>query len=143
MCVIIDVNMYDDYLRNKHLKPLKDWIESGSSKIAYSSYEKFDRELRNHSEMHTQINTYREIGLLKVVNKKDVASKVRELESVQLKSDDAHILALALAGNIRLLTTKDGRLQQDFKELIGKGKLKGKVYQYSNHTHLLTQNRCP
>ena len=149
MCVIIDVTMYHHYLEkeNKQMKPLRNWIENGSGRIAYSSYEKFDRELKGkskgNSRMHTQMTAYRKSGLVKVIDKKNVASKVKELENKELKSDDVHILAIALAGNIRLLTTKDGDLQQDFRKFIGKGRLRGKVYQYSNHTHLLTQDRCP
>ena len=145
MCVIIDVNMHGDYLNreNKHMKPLRNWIENGSGRVAYSPYEEFNRELMGNSKMRKQITTYRRNGLAKFVNKKDVASKLEELKSEPLESDDAHILAVALAGNIRLLTTEDGPLQRDFRKFIGKGKLRGKVYQYSNHTHLLTQDRCP
>lgn len=53
------------------------------------------------------------------------------------ESDDQHVIALAQLSNARLLYSKDGDLQQDFKnkELIDNPR--GKVYSAPSHERLL------
>lgn len=66
-------------------------------------------------------------------------SKVAEEEGKlpNLQSDDPHVVALALAGRVSVLVSKDQALHKDFKDVAG-----GKVYQRAAHRHLLTPDLC-
>ena len=74
-------------------------------------------------------------GIVKAVP----VAKVEKVESElpQLKSDDPHVVALAIAGSVSVLVSKDQDLHQDFKKLVG-----GKVYQNATHRRLLTPDLC-
>ena len=73
-----------------------------------------------------------------MIKKKQVLEKKHRLKSVVLKSNDAHILALAQAARAKLLCSSDIHLHEDFKKIIG-----GSVYQNKTHIKLLKKDVCP
>ena len=75
-----------------------------------------------------------------------VIDKQREIDNnpkeYVLKSNDPHIIALALASRAKVLVSDedgDKKLFEDFKKVIAQGK----VYTRENHNHLLTKDTCP
>ena len=140
MCLILDTNLFSDYMNNtQDMAPVRRWLEgtSGSrrkGKLAYSPTAKFKAEVNQHPFKNKLIKLSH-AGIVKAVP----VAKVEKVESElpQLKSDDPHIVALAIAGRVSLLVSKDKDLHQDFKELAG-----GKVYQKAAHKHLLTPDLC-
>jgi predicted nucleic acid-binding protein len=75
---------------------------------------------------------------LKLVSVQDVQEKENGLIE-KIKSDDAHIIALALVTDVKVLVSNDNKLIRDFKEHISQGK----VYKTKSHRHLLTEDTCP
>lgn len=57
----------------------------------------------------------------------------------EIKSDDPHIIALALIAGVKVLVSKDNKLIADFKGHVSRGK----VYKTKSHRHLLTKDTCP
>ena len=138
MCIILDTNMFSSYLESDEMKPLRNWIQNRGGKIVFSDIGKLGRELQKHRKMAQRLKLHRRAGKVKVVGKIEVARARTELKYLDLKSNDIHILALAKAGNVKLLCSKDRHLHSDFKRVIH-----GKVYQGREHSHLLTNNGCP
>ena len=135
MCLILDANRYGDFLNpdNEDMKPVREWLRIKNGKIAYSPTQKFRKELSE--AIWKQFVEYREKGKLKLINKEIVQSKQKTLPN--LKSDDHHIIALALAANVKLLVSADEDLHEDFKQIVG-----GKIYQNKTHERLLTRDLC-
>ena len=78
---------------------------------------------------------------LKEISAQEVQEKVDELEQSDiLRSDDPHIIALAIIAEVKVLVSNDRRLHEDFKNcnLVG-----GKVYQTKSHSRLLRNDTCP
>ena len=77
---------------------------------------------------------------LKSVSARDVLEKQDMLEG-KIRSNDPHILALAIVANVKVLVSKDRTLIDDFtnREIV----VRGRVYQRAEHAHLLTSARCP
>ena len=90
---------------------------------------------------------------VQLVLAQEVQEKANELEqSGTLRSDDPHIIALAILANVRVLVVertyddprrpegrgRDSDLQEDFKNIVG-----GRVYQTKSHSRLLRKDTCP
>lgn len=68
------------------------------------------------------------------------AETTRVAAEIKLKSDDPHVIALALVSGARILCSHDEALHQDFKN-VDILRPKGKVYQCAAHAKLLKQCR--
>lgn len=73
-----------------------------------------------------------------------IEAETRRIEKQKLlfESNDLHVIALARVSGARLLYSKDGKLQQDFKNEHLVHSPRGKVYSNKAHQHLLDQNLC-
>lgn len=143
MCIIVDTNTFHKFKEpdNEDMEPVWTWLEKRDGKIAYSDIEKLEEEWDNGG-MQNLRNRLRQRGKLKIVSPQDVEEKANELKD-ETASNDAHILALALIAEVKVLVSYregDRNLFDDFKEknLIG-----GKVYTRKQHAHLLTKDTCP
>ena len=136
MCVILDTNMYGRFLNQQDtdMEPVRDWMNK-HGKIVYSETSKMVEELRKFPKMEVQLRGYRQAGKLKLIDKDKVDATASKLDD--LRSNDSHIVALAMCGNVKVLISEDQALHQDFK------KTGGKVYQYRKHIGLLKKDTCP
>ncbi len=140
MCIIIlDANCIGQFKdkRNEDMKPVWNWLKRKNGQIAYSSTEKFKREWKAGGGYNLEIELRRKNNL-KSVPKEDVLKKQNELKD-KIKSNDPHIIALALVADVKVLVSQDKGLHEDFKnrDLVG-----GKVYQTKEHEHLLDKDTC-
>ena len=138
MCLILDTNKYGDFI-NEHedMKPVRNWINNKRGKIAYSPTEKFERRIKKVPAMKELFGQYRKSQKLKQIDKDEVNRAKKNILG-KLKSDDSHIIALAIVAKVKLLVSGDKALIEDFDKII-----KGKTYQYKKHKRLLTPNTCP
>ena len=137
MCVILDTNMYGRFLNQKDadMEPVRDWMNK-HGKIAYSPTSKMKKELGKFPKMGNKFREYSRASKLKLIDKDKVDATARTLNS--LRSNDSHIVALAVCGNVKVLVSEDRMLHRDFKEKTG-----GKVYQNKKQKHLLKKDTCP
>lgn len=177
MCIILDVNSFSNFRNtdNEDLEPVRNWLESDSGKIVYTSTEKFRCEWEAGGGYELMINLLypesspsssirmgwqqtiielQRMGKLKLVSAEDVQAKADALEqSGELRSDDPHIIALAMIASVKVLVVQrlpntlrrrargaDVALQADFKNRNFVG---GKVYTTKSHSHLLRRDTCP
>ena len=178
MCIILDVNGFNNF-RNRtdeDMEPVRKWLESENSKIVYSSTEKFRKEWGAGGGYELMINLLypgssppssirmgweqtiielQRMGKFKLVPAEIVQAKADALEqSGELRSDDPHIIALAMIAGVKVLVVQrlpntprrggrrgaDLALQTDFKDRNFVG---GKVYITKSHSHLLRRDTCP
>ena len=176
MCLILDANSLTKFKdRDEDMEPLWHWLRRQNGKIVYSDTEKFRNEWEQRGGEQLMRELLQDEGLspssfisigrnqlmrqlqrrgkFKLVSVQDVQKKADELEqSGTLRSDDPHIIALAMLADVRVLVVertyddprrpegrgRDSDLQEDFKNLVG-----GRVYQTKSHSRLLRKDTCP
>ena len=139
MCLILDTNKYGDFLnpKNENMKPVKAWLENRGGKMVYSPTSKMKAELnKSMPEMRKRIDYYIQEGIAIEIDKNRVEKEKEKL--TDLKSDDPHIIALAIVSGAKLLVSSDRKLHKDFKG----SKVKGSVYQKKGQIHLLSNAKC-
>ena len=150
MCIIVDTNTFHKFKEpdNEDMEPVWTWLEKRDGKIAYADTEKLEDEW-DKGGMQKLRNRLRQTGKLKVVSPEDVQEKADELKG-RIKSDDEHIIALALVAKVKILIsysdyessqTGDQDLFDDFrdKNLVG-----GRVYTRKAHARsMLKKDTCP
>ena len=141
MCIIIDANKCNELANgDSDLQPIIEWIASGKGNIVFANTDRFQTEFRGCSvDFKTLWRTYDQAGQVNHMNSIDVEKEMKTLKN--LKSNDDHIIALALVSGAKILVSGDKNLHEDFKNK--ENGVGGKVYQYKKQKHLLTQNPCP
>ena len=99
------------------------------------------RELKGDRKMQNLLDQWRRIGQLKRADEAVYAAELARLGSKLRKSDDRHVLALALATTTRLLYSDDQDLIDDFGDPIlikfeGKPS-RGKAFQSSTKLRIV------
>ena len=135
--MILDTNMYGRFLNQQDtdMEPVRDWMNK-HGKVAYSPTITMKKELGKFPKMKDKLLEYSRAGVLRLINKDKVDATARKLKN--LRSNDSHIVALALCGNVKVLVSEDKTLHQDFKDIAH-----GKIYQYKWQKHLLGKDTCP
>ena len=144
MCVILDANMFGEFKKrdkgkkNEDMEPIWNWLDGKHGKIVYSPAEKIKREWLKGG-MKNHMRTLNQAGKLKLVAAEDVQAKANVLNQTgALKSNDAHIVALAMIAKVNVLVSADKALHADFMNIVG-----GEVYVTKSHSHLLRRDTCP
>lgn len=140
MCVILDVNLIGRFKKDpvdEDMKPVHQWLERKNGKIVYSDTDKFRKEW-DRGGGYTLRRQLQRRDKLKLVSAQDVQEKNDEIKG-EIKSDDPHIIALALIVEVKVLVSKDNKLIADYKVHVSQGK----VYKTKSHSHLLTKDTCP
>ncbi len=132
MCVIVDANVAHEtfggsHQRNEAERRFFDWLNTGKGKLVIGGKLRGElMKLRSFSEWAAQAV---QAGILQSVDDAAVSEKTRELKSGNaLRSNDAHIIALAHVSGARLLYSNDQRLQQDFTNHRLVSRPRGKVF---------------
>ena len=142
MCVILDVNSIGKFNEpaDEDMKPVWNWLERQNGKIAYASTKKFEEEWERGGGIQLRRELQRR-NKLKEILPQEVEAKESELNRTgTIRSDDPHIIALAIIAKVKVLISNDRRLHEDFKnrDLVG-----GSVYQTKSHSRLLRKDTCP
>lgn len=146
MCIIVDANKLGTFLADPpdvDSEPIHRWLTRRSAKgvLVYSTGGKFNDELGRKARQ--KLAVYVQAGRARLVSPNRVADDANRLQaSGRLRSDDAHVLALARASGARLLYTADAALIDDFKDRDLIDKPRGKIYSNAGNSNLLTANAC-
>ena len=140
MCIILDANRLGEFNGeppDEDMKPVRRWVDKRNGKIAYADTEKFRDEWDRGGGYQLRRELQRR-DKLKLISNQDVEQKMREFEG-EIASNDAHIIALALVADVKVLVSGDKVLISDFKARVRQGK----VYTRKTHAHLLKKDTCP
>lgn len=138
MCVILDADNYSNFknIDNVDMEPIRKWLDNRNGKIVYSNEGKNRKEWKK-ARMDKWFLERNRAAQLKL-SPRGLKEKENELKG-KVRSNDEHIIALALVAKVRVLVSKDSKLIADFKEHVSQGK----VYKTKEHRHLLTKDTCP
>ena len=143
MCIILDTNAFSNYVNGESdTEPVRQWLEGRGhvrpkGKIVYSPTTAIKKEIARHEGFRLKILELQRANRVRIISPMKV--KKREGDLGEIKSDDPHILALALEGQVGVLVSQDKKLGEDFKRLTGG---RGRIYKKASHKHLLTKDLC-
>ena len=138
MCAILDANLWSEFFDKKEtMQPVHTWLKKKNGKLVYSDHQLFQRELTRKQKLF--LKKYSKLSKAEFVPKKEVEKIIGKLrKNKTIKSNDIHILGLAKANKVKVLCTRDKKLEKDFKRILG-----GSIYKNQNHKHLLKKDTCP
>ena len=129
MCAIVDADVaFEVFGPNRPEAGQKffDWINGGSGRLFVGG--QLLRELDRTAAgdwAREALNS----GRIRRVSESEVAAKTKQVQDEgRYRSNDPHVLALAIVSGARLLYSNDGDLQHDFKDKMLIDKPRGKVY---------------
>ena len=126
MCMIVDANQFGDFANRDIASPgmerLREWIEK-RGKVVYPTSGKYADEIRKHDKARNNLKEYIRTDRAKIVDRRACENTARKFSRRVAKSDDAHILALAVVADTNLLCTDNEGLKDDLKRLIRGGKI--------------------
>ena len=121
MCVntIVDASAFRHLCepsRNSAGHQLRAWIQRGHGRIVYSGAEEaYARELNKHGGALELLKIYYESGHAEDIDAEHILSVLNQIPDPPVrKSNDAHILALAVASKATVLFSCDNPLRADF-----------------------------
>lgn len=129
MCGILDSCRFHDFLdpNNKDGRAFREWAETSGSLVfpgaerlknfpaeVVGQMKRLAGEFARNPQIADYLAALNAQGRARRVKLSDVAR--RYVETAAAKSNDRHILALALASGARLLYTEDGPLSEDFTD---------------------------
>ncbi len=149
MCLIIDTNVFGDFLANKSqdMQCIHDWLKAGKGKLSITNEGIYGKEFKPYSTREI-MKVYDQKGLLKKCNVQEYHKAEKKFKNMKthgikikgekIRSDDLHVLALAEVGNVKILCTQDIALMSDFKRLTS-----GKIYKNKKkHGDMLLNTTC-
>ena len=119
MCVvaIVDANVLSLLASRRHDSDLLllSWIKSRHGLLAFPASGEYLSELRRNRAVMELIGRYEQGGQLKKISKAALSEAVDLVRDKPLRSNDLHVLALALASRAKVLCSNDEDLREDFK----------------------------
>ena len=131
---------------------LLNWFRKGHGILAFpsSTEGQYYSEIRNNVRVMELIRKYAQNGRLKTVASEQLSSALKQMDSKRVRSNDMHILALALASQATVLCSNDHSLGDDFKDnsILPRVLKKRRVlYPFGSKTkerrNFLNRRKCP
>lgn len=141
MCLILDANIVHKVFPSPSddFEPVLRALASGKAALVYGG--ELSREYQRTSGF---------LGFLRRLDQQGAAKQFpdttvdRETEKIRrsgcCRSDDPHILALAVVSRARLLCSEDEALGEDFTDPSILARPRGHVYKRAEHSHLIREH---
>jgi predicted nucleic acid-binding protein len=135
MCLIVDANAAHKFL--VHNSAVIEWLLQPKGKPRLCTGGQLTVELEIIGDVRRLLLTLDQAGRLRKISDKETLKGGKQLKT--LRSNDVHVLALAIASGARTLATFDDKLSADFKDARIINRPRGKVYQHPDkQAHLLS-----
>lgn len=142
MCLIVDANAAGKFLGRS--SAILDWLFRGKGNPRLVAGGKLSDELNRLVEVSLVLINLERAGKLRKFDRKSIDSEAKKLK--RCRSNDTHILALAILSGARTLASFDDALCADFRDpSIVPKRPKGRIYRDpAKHAHLLghTSQSC-
>lgn len=130
MCAIVDASATYEVFGRKQTtagRRFREWLDSGHGQLVVGG--KALRELlRNGNFEKWFLEARRSPALVRQLRAETILEKEKELGGCQMRSNDQHVVALALVSGARLLYTNDKPLQLDFTNSQIISGVAGRIY---------------
>lgn len=168
MCIIVDADRLGSFLSGldgADGDPIRKWLGIASvgddfrvnpadtdrrdsttrrGRLVYTTGGKFEEEICKKVNAKNRLEALVDAGRARHISWPRVETEQKKLlDEDVFKSNDSHVLALAIASGARVLYTGDQKLIDDFKNKEIVDGHKGKVYKYGSHKKLLEDAVCP
>lgn len=145
MCVLVDANLASLVFSRPALadfEPLLDWLLNPDRDGRLVLGGLLARELGRVEAARRVVAELLRSGRARRIEDARVSEAAGELKDGGLcRSNDHHVIALALVSGARVLCTRDRTLQEDFRNADLVTKPRGNIYQRREHGHLLRHSR--
>lgn len=125
------------------------WIRSRHGVIAFPSSGQYRTEIQNNRAVMMLIQRYEQGGQLRKISAGQLETADDQIRQKCHRSNDPHILSLALASEARVLCSNDDDLRSDFKDrnvLPPMGRLSRLLYPFNGNRRqrrdFLNRQRC-
>ncbi|MCX6640416.1 MAG: hypothetical protein NTW14_08055 [bacterium] len=133
MCLILDVNFLSAAAESDK-KPVSDWLFSDRIVGKMVVGGKLTEELEQFEKGIDLMRRLERRGRLRKENNLMVKNKTQELiDNNSCKSNDQHVIALAILSGARILCSFDKNLHSDFKDKKMIDQPRGRIYQNASH----------
>ena len=92
------------------------WVGRRHGILAIPNSGQYFNELKKNRAIMELIGRYEQGGQLRKISADQLADSDDQLAKKCLRSNDSHILSLALASNARVLCSNDNKLREDFRD---------------------------
>ena len=141
--------MFGEFLADR-VGPFRNWVGRKDGILVYSEGERYGTELSESRRTLDLIRSYRQRGSPLLIPDSAVAAQNAQFAARRIRSNDAHILALARASQALVLCTDDTKLRKDFldSEVLEKvGRIRRGVYPLNasstKQRKFVDRRRCP
>ncbi len=139
MCLIVDANIAHKVFAvpvEPDFVPIRDWMDGAGLLVACT--ELLTELYRSGEPVGRALTKWARNGKLVRIPDDEISRERAKLEdSGLLRSNDSHILALAIVSKARTLCTFDKNLEADFKDQQIVNKPRGTIYQKAEHKKCL------
>jgi len=137
MCLIVDANASSVFLAPG--SAVRVWLKGPKGNPRLCTGGLLTRELARVEEARKFLVDLSRAGRLRTIPEEEIKRHELKLKSAQIhRSNDVHVLALAVASGARTLATFDAALSADFKDPLIINRPRGKIYQRpAKQAHLL------
>lgn len=143
MCAIVDNNVRDQVFGDNRPSAGKffyDWLQERGGRLVVGG--ELLRELSGYSNFTQWLSEARRTGRARIILKQEVDVETESIKSQSVcRSNDQHILALAIVSGVRLLFTNDDALQADFNDPEIINQPRGKIYTTRVHENTTNTHR--
>ena len=139
MCLIVDTNVASAFFceRAAQYDEILNAVVKGRCCIYYGGA--LRREYAKSKAILVQVLALDRAGRAKVLPDKEI-DELSETFKDGCKSDDPHVIALAVISNCRLLCTNDQLLEQDFTDPRLLARPRGNIYKNASHRDLIRRH---
>lgn len=130
MCAIVDASaMHEVFGDNQTVagRHFRKWLDSGRGQIVVGG-RALEELVQNGNFRRWFLEARRSPTLVRQVHAETISEKEKQLDGFPMRSNDQHVVALALVSGARLLYANDKRLQRDFTDSQIVPGVKGCIY---------------
>jgi predicted nucleic acid-binding protein len=137
VCLIVDANAAEQFLARA--SAVTNWLLGTRGEPRLVAAGKLREELVQHAAVHRLLVELERAGRLRSADAERLQQEEDRLSaSRRCRSNDSHVLALAILSGARTLATFDNALAHDFRNAAIINKPRGRIYRNpTSHAHLL------
>lgn len=141
MCLIVDANVVHQVFPepSEHFRPIHEALAGGRASFVYGG--ELTREYQRTALSRSFLRRLDQQGAARQIPDVMVDTETKKVQKRGgYRSNDPHILALAIVSRVRLLCSEDEELGEDFTNPKILPRPRGNIYKRGEHVHLIDRH---